>query len=122
MNRRGFIGSILAACAAPAIVRADSLMRIIAPETTVATVQWGHQVVDEYIVTKISEASGNKILTLDMIAREAIRIAHERVPFIGSVSTEHNFLNLGDRLTMPREKVGDTIRIRMPSTYMTRLA
>jgi hypothetical protein len=31
MNRRGFIGGILAACAAPAIVRADSLMRLAAP-------------------------------------------------------------------------------------------
>lgn len=29
VNRRGFLGSILAACVAPAIVRADSLMRIV---------------------------------------------------------------------------------------------
>lgn len=29
MNRRGFLGSILALAAAPAIVRADSLMRIV---------------------------------------------------------------------------------------------
>lgn len=29
MNRRGFLGSILAAAAAPAIVRADSLMRVV---------------------------------------------------------------------------------------------
>lgn len=29
MNRRGFLGSILALGAAPAIVRADSLMRIV---------------------------------------------------------------------------------------------
>lgn len=29
MNRRGFLGSILAAATAPAIVRADSLMRIV---------------------------------------------------------------------------------------------
>jgi hypothetical protein len=35
MNRRGFIGSILAAAAAPAIVRADSLMRIVPVETEV---------------------------------------------------------------------------------------
>ena len=28
MNRRGFLGAMLAACAAPAIVRAESLMRI----------------------------------------------------------------------------------------------
>jgi hypothetical protein len=34
MNRRGFIGSILALGAAPAIVRADSLMRIIPRETS----------------------------------------------------------------------------------------
>lgn len=33
MNRRGFLGSILAACAAPAIVRADSLMRIVPVDT-----------------------------------------------------------------------------------------
>jgi hypothetical protein len=37
MNRRGFIGSILAACAAPAIVRAESLMilpsrKLLVPE------------------------------------------------------------------------------------------
>lgn len=35
MNRRGFLGSILALAAAPAIVRADSLMRIVPVETVV---------------------------------------------------------------------------------------
>jgi len=34
MNRRGFLGAIIAACAAPAIVRADSLMRIVPRDTT----------------------------------------------------------------------------------------
>jgi hypothetical protein len=28
MNRRGFLGTMLAACAAPAVVRAESLMRV----------------------------------------------------------------------------------------------
>lgn len=40
MNRRGFIGSILALSAAPAIVRAESLMkigRIFAPQAKVWT-------------------------------------------------------------------------------------
>lgn len=37
MNRRGFLGAILAAAAAPAIVRADSLMRIVPRETEVLT-------------------------------------------------------------------------------------
>lgn len=35
MDRRGFLGSILAACVAPAIVRADSLMRIVSRELLV---------------------------------------------------------------------------------------
>lgn len=39
MNRRGFLGAILAAASAPAIVRADSLMRIVSHETLVLTVE-----------------------------------------------------------------------------------
>jgi hypothetical protein len=34
-TRRGFLGAMLAACAAPAIVRADSLMRVIPTETEI---------------------------------------------------------------------------------------
>lgn len=33
MDRRGFLGSILAAAVAPAIVRADSLMRVVSRDT-----------------------------------------------------------------------------------------
>lgn len=45
MNRRGFLGSILAACAAPAIVRAESLMvlpaqNIWVPESLGASLGW----------------------------------------------------------------------------------
>jgi hypothetical protein len=32
MDRRGFLGVMLAACAAPAVVRASSLMRVAAPK------------------------------------------------------------------------------------------
>lgn len=35
MNRRGFLSSILALGAAPAIVRADSLMRVVPRETLI---------------------------------------------------------------------------------------
>lgn len=35
MNRRGFLASCLALAAAPAIVRADSLMRIVPRETLI---------------------------------------------------------------------------------------
>jgi len=41
MNRRDFLGSMLAACAAPAIVRADSLMRIVPVETIVVPPEIG---------------------------------------------------------------------------------
>lgn len=37
MKRRGFLGAILAGCAAPAIVRADALMRVVPLGTDVLT-------------------------------------------------------------------------------------
>jgi hypothetical protein len=40
LNRRGFLGSILVAAAAPAIVRADSLMRIVPMGAVVLQVPW----------------------------------------------------------------------------------
>lgn len=41
MNRRGFLKSMLVAGTAPAIVRADSLMRIIPRETEIITSGFG---------------------------------------------------------------------------------
>lgn len=61
MDRRGFLGSILALAAAPAIVRADSLMRLVPVETTV-----------------VVPSLGNRLLTIEEITREALRIAHEQ--------------------------------------------
>lgn len=70
MNRRGFLGSILALGAAPAIVRADSLMRVIPLDT-------------EIIVL-----SGNTLLTIDMITKEALRILHKNMVFVKSVNDD----------------------------------
>lgn len=39
MNRRGFLASCLALGAAPAIVRVDSLMRVVSRETLVLTAE-----------------------------------------------------------------------------------
>lgn len=51
MNRRGFLGSILAASAAPAIVRADALMRIVPRRLTTIGIDLGH--VDRmFVVTR----------------------------------------------------------------------
>ena len=48
MDRRGFLSSVIALAAAPAIVRADSLMRVVPVNTLVAPVLtmpviWGEQ-------------------------------------------------------------------------------
>lgn len=45
ITRRGFLGSILALGVAPAIVRADSLMRIVPRDTTIvqaADLRWAN--------------------------------------------------------------------------------
>jgi hypothetical protein len=48
MNRRGFLSSILALGAAPAIVRADSLMRIVPHDLVVLTDNFGWVSVNDY--------------------------------------------------------------------------
>lgn len=75
MNRRGFIGSILAAGIAPAIVRAESIMRVAVPKGMAATdggllsftpprVVAGDLIVinshfnEVYVVTEIKESDG----------------------------------------------------------------
>ena len=71
MNRRGFLGGILAIAAAPAIVRADSLMRVVPRETTV------------WIGVDVGAVPGDiAILTPAAITREALRILHQQASFI----------------------------------------
>lgn len=65
MDRRGFLGSILALGAAPAIVRADSLMKLWTPQQALRF----HP--DAFELT-VPEHNG--LLTIDMIKRECLRI------------------------------------------------
>lgn len=46
LSRRGFLGAMLAAAAAPAIVKSDSLMRIVVPRSMLLTL-WGDGVHDD---------------------------------------------------------------------------
>lgn len=57
----------------------------------------------------------NTLLTIDMITREALRLAHEKATFIGTINRQYDdsFANTG-------AKIGDTLRIRMPSSYTRR--
>lgn len=110
MNRRGFLGSLLAAAVAPAIVRADSLMRIVPTETTILSA------LEQFVVTSVG--SGNTLLTMEEITRQALRIAHEKMVFIGHLSHPHHGLKVGDVVTIGgAHKPGDTIRIRVPELY-----
>ncbi len=57
----------------------------------------------------------NTLLTIDMITREALRLAHEKAVFIGTINRQFDdsFGNAG-------AKIGDTLRIRYPALYTRR--
>ena len=57
----------------------------------------------------------NTLLTIDMITREALRLAHEKATFIGSINRQFD-----DSFGDAGAKIGDTLRIRYPSQYSRR--
>ncbi len=122
MNRRGFLTSILALGAAPAIVRADALMRVVP--------------VDFRVIVPITEVvvchtlPGNPDAHwLDAIKREALRVAQEGYSFTRTARAETNcFYDAYRDSTFVRNSVffeghvqrkppADTIRIRLPNRY-----
>lgn len=57
----------------------------------------------------------NTLLTVDMITKEALRLAHEKATFIGTINRQFDdSFNGGGRAQ------GDTLRIRYPSEYVRR--
>ena len=54
----------------------------------------------------------NTLLTIDMITRECLRLAHEKAVFIGSINRQFD-----DSFGVSGAKIGDTLRIRYPSQY-----
>jgi len=57
----------------------------------------------------------NTLLTIDMITREALRIAHEKATFIGTINRSYD-----DQFAKTGAKIGDTLRIRNPNQYTRR--
>lgn len=57
----------------------------------------------------------NTLLTIDMITREALRLAHEKATFIGTINRQFD-----DSFGNEGAKIGDTLRIRYPSQYTRR--
>lgn len=57
----------------------------------------------------------NSILTPTMITREALRVLHQKLNFIGSVNRQYD-----DRFAQAGAKIGTSLNIRMPSKYSVR--
>jgi len=50
-----------------------------------------------------------------MITREALRVLHQKLNFVGSINREYDSSYAKDGA-----KIGDTLRIRLPNQYVTR--
>ena len=57
----------------------------------------------------------NTLLTIDMITKEALRLAHEKATFLGTINRQFD-----DSFGRSDGKIGDTLRIRYPSEYSRR--
>jgi hypothetical protein len=57
----------------------------------------------------------NSLLTIDMITKECLRLAHEKATFIGTINRQFD-----DSFGRADGKIGDTLRIRLPSQYTRR--
>ena len=57
----------------------------------------------------------NTNLTIDMITREALRIAHEKAVYLGTIDRQYDssFANSG-------AKIGSSLRIRQPNQFTRR--
>ena len=57
----------------------------------------------------------NTLTTIDMVTREALRIAHEKLTFLGTVDRSYD-----SSYAKNGAKIGDTLRVRNPNQYTRR--
>lgn len=57
----------------------------------------------------------NSLLTIDMITNEALRLAHEKASFLGTINRQFD-----SEFGKQSGKIGDSLRIRLPSQYTRR--
>src|SRR5574343_1074628 len=57
----------------------------------------------------------NTFSVIDMVAKEAMRIAHEKATFIGTINRSYD-----DSFAKSGGKIGSTLRIREPNKYTRR--
>lgn len=54
----------------------------------------------------------NSLVTIDMVTREALRIAHEKASFIGTTDRQYDA-----SFAVTGAKIGQTLRVRLPNQY-----
>ena len=57
----------------------------------------------------------NTILTPTIVTREALRVLHQKLNFIGSINRQYD-----DQYANTGAKIGDTLKIRLPNQYTVR--
>ncbi|MBV8593344.1 MAG: hypothetical protein JOZ27_03470 [Caulobacteraceae bacterium] len=57
----------------------------------------------------------NSILTASQITREALRVLHQKLNFIGSINRQYD-----DAFAKDGARIGNTLRIRLPNQYVVR--
>jgi hypothetical protein len=92
-TRRGFLAGMIGLIAAPAIVRASSLMPVKALAATVNI----EPELQQFVVTNVS---GNKLLTLDAITREAVRQWKESRDAAAVIVESAGDIRIGDVITI----------------------
>lgn len=55
----------------------------------------------------------NSLVTIDMVTREALRIAHEKCQFIGTTDRQYD-----DSFAKTGAKIGQALRVRKPNQYV----
>jgi hypothetical protein len=57
----------------------------------------------------------NTILTATAVTREALRVLHQKLNFVGSITRDYD-----DRFAKAGAKIGDTLKVRLPNQYSVR--
>jgi hypothetical protein len=57
----------------------------------------------------------NVLLTAEAVTREALRILHQKLNFIGSINRQYD-----DSFAAAGAKTGDSLKIRLPNQYAVR--
>jgi hypothetical protein len=100
MTRRGFLGAMLAACAAPAIVRADNIMKVFVPPER-GIILWGDGIHDDTGALEAFSAgesfegvlrNGNYLISRTIIPKGSVvgkSMSHSQITMRNKIPQDH---------------------------------